>query len=170
MFGTLDLTTVFIYPIFFSSKLQVFFQPLKLNLTISSLPNIACLARQSARFLKLATLLPGLSAKTCSVGLSFGSVINGGSWSRPEIEVGLILVPLLALMVVVSLSLDGYMLLEVDCHNSKMSISSSVFMSQSWYSKGPSCWGFPCSWPLDCSCSWEYKMLRSHVIAVEPAQ
>ena len=149
MYGTLDLTTVFIYSIFFSSKLQVFFRRLKLNLTISSLPNIASLARQSARFLKLATLLPGLSAKTCSIGLSFGGVINGGSWSRLEFEAGLILVLSLALMVVVSRSLDGYMLLEVDCHNSKVSISSSVFISQSWYSKGPSYWGFPYSWSLD---------------------
>ena len=58
---------------------------------------------------------------------------------RLEFETGLILVLSLALMVVVSLALDGYMLLEVDCHNSKLSISSSVIMSQSWYSKGPSC-------------------------------
>ena len=38
MCGTLDLTTVFIYSIFFSSKLHVFFRPLKLHLSISSLP------------------------------------------------------------------------------------------------------------------------------------
>ena len=78
MCGTLDLTTVFIYSIFFSSKLHVFFRPLKLHLPISSLPKIASLARHSAKFLKLATLLPRLSANTCSIGLNFGGVVNGG--------------------------------------------------------------------------------------------
>ena len=134
---------------FFSSKLHVFFRPLKLHLPISSLPKIASLARHSAKFLKLATLLPGLSANTCSIGLSFGGVVNGGGWSRFEFEAVLSLV----LMAVLSLSLDGYTVLEVDSHNSKMSTSSSVLMSQSWYSKEPSWRGFPCCWPLDCSFS-----------------
>lgn len=56
----------------------MFFLPLKLDLAISSRPNIASFARATVNDLKLATSFPGLSFRTCSTVDNLGGVSNGG--------------------------------------------------------------------------------------------
>ena len=78
MFGTRERITALMYSSFFSSRVAVFFRPLREHLPISSFPKMASLARLVASTRRFVTPVPGFSRRTCSTVCNFGGVENGG--------------------------------------------------------------------------------------------